>query len=488
MMRKKANRMSLRQTFASRSVRAGSYSLAVCAVALVIVVLVNLIAGTLPSKVTEFDISSNALYSLSDYSKQITEKIDTDVTIYHLATTSGEDARLSNLLRRYTDLNDHIRVEMRDPQVSQIATKYTTDTITENSLIFVSDKRFKVVDYNSILTYSQDAQMYAMYGQSVSPDEFNGEREITSALDFVTTDVLPKVYALTGHGEYALASGVLTAVASANIEMAELDLTKEKSVPDDCACLLILAPDSDLAPQELSAIESYWADGGKLMLCTLIPSELKGKTPNYDALLADLGLECGDGFVIEADNTMYYPYPNYLIPQLQSHDITDPIIESKYHIYFPYVREMYSSAKHRGSLEIAPLLSTSDSAFARSDMENASGEKADGDVDGPFDVAFAVTETLDGKVANAVVFATPIFLDESFISYSGNLNLFLNSLKWMCDLEENISVVETKSLSDNGSLEVASTAFIVWGSVLTVAIPLAVLVTGVVIYVKRKKR
>ena len=86
------------------------------------------------------------------------------------------------------------------------------------------------------------------------------------------------------------------------------------------------------------------------------------------------------------------------------------------------------------------------------------------------------------------MFATPIFLDESFISYSGNLNLFLNSLKWMCDLEENISVVETKSLSDNGSLEVASTAFIVWGSVLTVAIPLAVLVTGVVIYVKRKKR
>ena len=79
MMRKKANRMSLRQTFASRSVRAGSYSLAVCAVALVIVVLVNLIAGTLPSKVTEFDISSNALYSLSDYSKQITEKIDTRI-------------------------------------------------------------------------------------------------------------------------------------------------------------------------------------------------------------------------------------------------------------------------------------------------------------------------------------------------------------------------------------------------------------------------
>ncbi len=487
-MRKKANKMSLRQTFASRSVRAGSYSLAVCAVALVIVVLVNLIAGTLPSKVTEFDISSNALYSLSDYSEQIAEKIDTDVTVYHLTTKAGEDARLSSLLRRYADLNDHIRVETRDPQVSQIASKYTTEEVSENSLIFVSEKRFKVVDYNTILTYSQNAQMYAMYGQNVSPDEFNGEREITSALDFVTTDVLPKVYVLTGHGEYELAASVQASVASANIEMAELDLTKDKSIPEDCACLLILAPDSDLAPQELAEIEAYWADGGKLMLALLIPSELKGKTPNYDALLADLGLESGDGFVIEADNTMYYPYPNYLIPKLQSHEITDPIIESKYHVYFPYVREMYTSAKHRGSLEITPLMSTSDEAFARSDMENPSGEKAEGDVDGPFDVAFAVTEELDHSSASAVVFATPIFLDESFASYSGNLSLFLNSLKWMCALEENISVVETKSLADSGSLEVASTAFMVWGSVLTLVVPLVVLVTGIVIFVKRKKR
>lgn len=487
-MRGKEKKMKLRQLFESRTVRAGSYSLAVCAAALVIVVLVNLIAETLPSKVTELDISSNALYSLSDYSKQITQGVDTDVTVYHLTTSAGEDARLSSLLRRYADLNDHIRIETRDPQVSQIASKYTTDEVSENSLIFVSDKRSKVVDYNTILSYSQDAQMYAMYGQSVSPDEFNGEREITSALSFVTTDVLPKVYVLTGHGEYTLASSVQASVASENIELTDLDLTTEKSVPQDCACLIILAPDSDLAPQELSAIETYWSDGGKLMLAALIPSELKGKTPNYDALLEDLGLESGDGFVIEADSAMYYPYPNYLIPQLQSHEITDPIIENKYHVYFPYVREMRVSAKHRSSLEITPLLSTSDSAFARSDMENASGEKAEGDVDGPFDVAFAVTESVDEKTSRAVVFGTPIFLDESFMSYSGNMNLFLNSLKWMCDLEENISVVETKSLSDSGSLEVDNTSFMLWGSVLTVIIPLIVLVAGIVIFVKRKKR
>ena len=75
-MRKKAEKQSMRQALASRSLRAGSYSLAVCAVALVIVVVVNLIAGTLPARVTEFDLSTNALYSLSDYSKQIVKTLD----------------------------------------------------------------------------------------------------------------------------------------------------------------------------------------------------------------------------------------------------------------------------------------------------------------------------------------------------------------------------------------------------------------------------
>ena len=487
-MRNKANRKSLRQAFASRSLRAGSYSLAVCAVALVIVVLVNLIAGTLPVKYTEFDLSKNSLFSLSDYSKQIVKNVDTDVTIYHLTTASNEDSNLSTLLRRYEDLNSHIHVETRDPQISQIASQYTKDEVSENSLIFVSEKRSKVVDYNSIVGYSEEAQMYAMYGQSVSPDQFSGEREITTALSFVTTDVLPKVYVLTGHGEYELASTVQTAVASENIELVDFDLAQQKDVPQDCACLLILAPDTDIAPQELTAIETYFNDGGKLLFALRIKSQLKSDTPNLDALLDELGLKAEDGFVIEGDTSMYYPYPNYLLPKLQSHAITDPIIESKYHVYYPLVRALSVSENHRGTLEITPLLSTSDAAFSRSDMTNNSGEKSEGDVDGPFDVAYAVTENVDGQTANAVVFGTPFFMEEGFIAYSGNLNLFLNSLKWMCDLEENISVVETKSLTDNASLEVDHSMSLVWGVLLTLVIPVAVLVTGIVIYHKRKKR
>ncbi|MBQ7543245.1 MAG: GldG family protein [Clostridia bacterium] len=487
-MRNPEEKKNVRKALASKSLKAGSYSLAVCAIALVIVIVANLIVGTIPGKWTKFDVSSNDLYTLTEHSKDVVRSLKDDVTVYHLTTASNRDARLAELLERYADLNKHIRVEERDPQISQIASKYTTDQLSENSLIFVSGKRSKVVDYDRIMGYSDEMQMYAYYGQQVSPDEFSGEREITGALDYVTKDVLPKIYTLTGHGEYDLASEVESAIAAENIELNELDLMLKKTVPEDCACLLLLSPDTDITDTEKDAVLEYFGKGGSLLVSSMVPAALKGKTPNFDALLSEIGVENGDGFVIEGDTSSFYSYPNYLVPTLESHEITDPIINGKYHVYYPIVREMSVSKSLRGTLDVTVLMHTSDTAFSRTDTENSSAEKAPDDQDGPFNVAFAVTETVGDQTAHAVVFATPYFMDATYAGYAGNINLLLNSLKWMCDLEQTDSVVETKSLNDTGRLEINDSHLFLWGALLIVLLPLAVLVWGIVVFVKRRKR
>ena len=481
-------KFSFKKTFGTKSSKAGGYSLAVCAVAVIIAVLVNMIATTIPSKFTELDISAGDLYSLSDYSKQIAEKIDTDVTIYQLATKSNKDSTVSTLLDRYADLNSHIKVELRDPEISQIASEYTKDEVNANSLIFVSDKRSKVVDYADIYEYSEDAQMAAYYGQSVSPDLFDGESEITSALNYVTTDVLPKVYALTGHGEFELPAAVTSGVASENIELCDLDLTLQKTVPEDCACLLLMGPNIDITKDELQTILAYMENGGRIFIAALTASALQSKTPNFNSLLAEYGIEASEGFVIEGDETGYYYYPNYIVPTLDSHEITDPLIDSGYHAFMPMAQSFTLSDSYRSSLQITPLLSTSDKAFSRTDMQNSSVEKTAGDTDGPFDLAYAVSEAVGDKEMRAVIFSTPYFLDGDFASYAGDLNLFLNSLKWMCELEENISVVQTKALSSGGSLEVTGASTLGWSVLITVVLPIVAIVAGIVIYVRRKKR
>ena len=47
----------------------GSYSVVISAIFIVIVIVINMIVGSLPSKYTEFDVSSQKLYSIGDETK-----------------------------------------------------------------------------------------------------------------------------------------------------------------------------------------------------------------------------------------------------------------------------------------------------------------------------------------------------------------------------------------------------------------------------------
>ena len=61
-----------------------------------------------------------------------------------------------DLLDRYKAINSHISVQTVDPVLKPtFYTKYTDTTPSENSLIFESAKRYKLVDFSNILVTSQ---------------------------------------------------------------------------------------------------------------------------------------------------------------------------------------------------------------------------------------------------------------------------------------------------------------------------------------------
>ncbi|MFR2156473.1 MAG: Gldg family protein [Evtepia gabavorous] len=83
---------------------------------------------------------------------------------------------------------------------------------------------------------------------------FAGESALTSAIDYVIRDTLPKLYTLTGHGESALSASFQSAVEKQNMELEELSLLTAEEVPEDADCLLICGPESDLSQEEKEAI------------------------------------------------------------------------------------------------------------------------------------------------------------------------------------------------------------------------------------------
>ncbi len=71
-----------RNTLNRLAFQGGSYSLIITAVVLAVLIVVNVLASTLPSTWTQLDISSAQLYSVTSNTKVVLNNLTDDVTIY----------------------------------------------------------------------------------------------------------------------------------------------------------------------------------------------------------------------------------------------------------------------------------------------------------------------------------------------------------------------------------------------------------------------
>ena len=107
-------KQSIRRMFGGRF-RAGSYSAAASVAVILIAVVANMMVSALPSSVTQLDLTSQSLYSLSDQTRRIAASLDKDVQLYLICNTGNEDSTIQRLLERYEGLSGHIRAQVMDP-------------------------------------------------------------------------------------------------------------------------------------------------------------------------------------------------------------------------------------------------------------------------------------------------------------------------------------------------------------------------------------
>lgn len=308
---KKPDWAALRRAFSGRAVHAGGYSIAAAAFVIAIAVAANLVVNALPTSWTSIDLTGNALYSLSTQTQQLVADLpeEDEVTVYWLVQDGYEDGTIDQLLSRYEDLSDQLKVVKKDPVVyPTFAQQYTDSSIYNNSLIVVCGDRSRYISYYDI--YVTDYSSY--YSDGSVSSSFAGESELTSAIDYVTNSELPVVYRLTGHGEADLPSGLSDAIASDNLLLEDLSLLSAGEIPQDAAALLIYAPQSDLSESERDLILDYLQQGGRLLLVTDYSEE---ERPNLDAVTAYYGLSSVDGIVLEGDASRHMQgYNYYLLP------------------------------------------------------------------------------------------------------------------------------------------------------------------------------
>ena len=469
----------LKQMFSARRFRAGGYATFAAAVVIAIAVLVNMVVGALPADVTQIDVTSQALYTLSDQSRQIVRALDRDVTLSLLAYTGQEDESVTKLLDRYAALSDHVKVEYVDPAVNPtVLEKYKDEALYANSVIVTCGEKYRFVSYQDI--YQTDYSNY-YYNGSVETS-FNGEGALTSAIHYVASDDLPKVYSLTGHGEKTLSASLEDLVEEDNLELTELSLLSLEQVPQDADCVLIYAPSSDLSADEAQLLTDYLDAGGDVMLIT--DYIVGGDMPNLMRLTKRMGMQPREGIVVEGDGSRSLRgYAYYLLPYLGTHEITTPISEAGYYLLMPMAQGILETGE--GSATVTSLMSTSGKAYAKAaGYDMTTTEREDGDATGPFDVAMA---SEDGEAH--MVWATSASMLEDGIDQvvsGANGDFFLNALNWMCEQEESISI-RAKSLSSE-TLTLSSRDASLWSAVVVGVVPVALVAVGVVIWFRRKRR
>lgn len=471
-----------------RMLHSGAYASALAVIVLVVVILVNLVINAVPTKYTEFDISTGQMFTLSETTVSMMKSLDKDVTAYFLAETGNEDTNISRILDRYAGESSHFTWQQRDPALyPTFADQYDAGDASTNSVIIVCGDNHTVVDYSDMYDYSYSSN----YSYTMN---FDAENALTTAIAQVTRENTYTMYALTGHGESSLGSDFTDTLANAGVTVTDLNLNTGE-IPSDAAALIINAPQADLSDLDADALRGYLSDGGKVIVAT----SLLYDTPNLDAVLAEYGMERQAGLLVETDANYYaYRYAGtYLLPSIKSNDITSGMADGMF-VFAPSAQGIITlddtdasqteeTAESASGLTHTALLSTSVNAYSMLDYETATVlQKGDNDPTGSFDLAVAAEDESTG--AQLVwINCGNIFLDEINAAVSGGNAQFLGSIvNWM-NGEENNVVIDAKSMSAE-TLTIPSGVVAPLGVLFVFLVPLVFLVAGIFISVVRRRR
>ncbi len=490
-----------------RATRAGTRALISIAVLLALLITVNVLVSLLPATMTVFDATENGLYSTSATTEKFLSSLKEDVTVYVVCSDNRPEDTPGLLLERYAALSGRVKIKFADPErdAERLADYADITSLTEYSMVVVSDRRSTVVDYDSCRYYqidglgevpaSQYTQMvssadftyyyyyyYQNYGIDLTAAEpyYGLEAQLTQAIEYVTAESVPHMYLLKGSAEPG--TYLSDFIATVQPEIESLDLDSADVVPADAAPLMICAPETDLSSATADKILAYLEKGGKLLLIT---SPENAAMPNLMRVTESFGVSASTGVLYEGNANNYKNAPTELLPSVNSqHSITYSLINYGYGAPFlPNAHGIEISAELPENVSVTELLTTSASAYtvANDGTETTVGSMA---------VGIAATDETSGATlfwmssADALSDAVVAENDQDVTA----LYYAAMAMLWQSEsYSSTLTAIEPVDMSEP-TLEITDAVLIGTAAMMIVIIPAVLFVSGIVVRVKRGRR
>lgn len=445
--------------------RYGTYSTVITAVVIGIVIVINMIASQFSDTIGSIDLSDNKIYEITDTSKTFLKELDKEVTIRVFAEESSMDERIKTFVKKYAALSNKITVEWIDPVLHPaLAEEYGGES--ESIIVSCEDTgKQETVYFTEIITYDYSSYYYSGYA---TESEFDGEGQLTSAINAVTNDVTKKVYRTAGHGESTFSTTINDLFGKSNFSVSELNTLMQNEIPEDCDLLLCYAPTTDFTEDEKNMISEYIQSGGDVFL---ILSASQSETPNLDALLLEYGMQKAAGYIADVERCYQGNY-YYIFPELSlSGDMAAGM--SSEMVLVAESLGVTETEPARDTISLSAFMETSSSAYAV-DEENA--------VAGTYVLGAVATEDEGQFTVITAEYLINSSITDTFTTLE-NLTLFMNAVTNHFDDVENISIA-AKSLTITYNTVQHAGAF---GIFFIFGIPLLIVGYGFIKWLKRRK-
>lgn len=474
--------LNILNSFKSKKFKHGSFMTIFTCILLAFIILINL--GIEKLNFTK-DLTKNKLFSLSEQTKNIIKSNKNDVTIYAFYETGKENTTVSAVLNQYKSTSKNIKIEYTDPtKYPEKVQKYSNENVKveTGSLVVENGSKFKVLDQSSFVNYD--------YSDSASPtaESIAIEQSITSAILYVSSGKSTKVYALQGHGEDSVSEQISKQFELENYNISPLNLSVKDTKFEEGSILLVISPKRDLSPIETDEIKKYLTNGGRaIFLMDLIEADL----PNFQNVFNYYGVAMQKAITVETNSQYISRNPLYLLPQQKDHEIMNSLINNDYRVLIPGCQSIKILDNKKDSLTIDTLLTTTKDSWGKVDLKTNTLDKEKNDIAGPLNIALAITDKAkdsNKKDTKLVIVSNASFIKSQISSLTSNANLdfFMNSVNWVQDKKDNLAI-RPKPI-DVTNIEISEFARLAYSGLVVIIVPAIIVIIGIIVWIKRRKK
>jgi hypothetical protein len=510
--------------FNKKKFKHGALSVIMTAAFIAVIVLVNIVASTVLN--TTFDLSHNQIFSIEQSTADFLAGLTDEVIITVFSRENdfiNEDLfynQTNEILRRFANVSPNVTLNYIDLLSNPDFAAQHQDKVTElrRDMVLVQSVntgRERILGWEDYLhstffdlrtgnqiTRTEHQVMQAMgMGGVVHHDVSAGAEAAFLSTIIAVTNVEP-VYVgfTTGHGE--IRNNHIEAFLELNaydVHVVNLMTTRELS--QDLDFLIIHTPSVDFAREHIDMIDEWLRNDGRLGKNLLFFAHQTANTPNLEAYLRnEWGVSVERSYVIQRDSQFVTPVSiahmqmdiQYFAPFLFN-DGLNPMFRI-FGDSMRHTRQTFDNGLWVGvetEINTTPILSSYPGAVIVpfEELETFNSEAA---ATGAFEVGIqsSIKRYLEGEfdpvISNVMVFGgASVFAGELMVrANTNNAPYFMNMMNELSDKDTDIPTLTPRSFR-SAEFEINRSQADFIGFIFAIALPLVLIVLGVVIWVRR---